>query len=160
MLGTALALGRVITRFVSRKPPGSTQTRTASHVIENNSSPSLLPSLQLRRFFPSSAFFCLPFFNALLPCPVPFLLRPFQPLVAIVASNQKSLFPPFFLSLLSSLLLSINSFPLDEYGIRKRWIRWNFVTSTYVKRVSDYQIDRPRIIPGLVDCFKRVGSLP
>lgn len=30
LLGTTLTLGRVITRFVSRKPPGSTQMRTAT----------------------------------------------------------------------------------------------------------------------------------
>lgn len=30
LLGTTLALGRVITRFVSRKPPGSTQMRTVT----------------------------------------------------------------------------------------------------------------------------------
>lgn len=70
LLGTALALGRVITRFVSRKPPGSTQTRTASHVIENTS-PSLLLSLQLRRFFPSFPCSFVFRFNALLPLPRP-----------------------------------------------------------------------------------------
>lgn len=123
MLGTALALGRVITRFVSRKPPGSTQTRTASHVIENNSSPSLLPSLQLCRFFPSSVFFCLPFFNALLPCP-------FSPssraLVAIVASNQKSVFSfALLLFLSSSLPLSLcQFFSFGRTNRRTRsWIR-------------------------------------
>lgn len=36
LLGTSLALGRVITRFVSRKPPGSTQMRT----VTENTMPS------------------------------------------------------------------------------------------------------------------------
>lgn len=46
LLGTMLALGRVITRFVSRKPPGSTQMRTGSNGAE-----STLPSYSSRRCF-------------------------------------------------------------------------------------------------------------
>lgn len=101
LLGTSLALGRVITRFVSRKPPGSTQMRT---VTENT-----MPSYSSQFLRQPDDSFSLAFS---LSTALSLVVIRFVPFRATTAKQR----PFHFLSLYSNV-----NFPCIIYW----WIKWS-----------------------------------